>query len=80
MNEDVSGDQDYTSHDEFVLKNVFTGTGNTYEEALDDAAGHALNHGHPRRTQFEITKAWGRIENPRVTDYRVIITKSGPPD
>jgi len=78
MYDDVNGESDFTQHDEAVLQNVFVGKGETLEEALADAAANALRK-HPRGTPFEISKTWGEIHNPRVSEYRVILTKSTPP-
>lgn len=67
---------DVGSNDEFVAQNVFTGEGETLDEALADAARHALRR-HPEGTPFEVSRTWCKIRNPHVTDYRVILTKSG---
>ena len=77
MNEDVNGDVDYTANDEAVAQNVFVGRGRTLEEALSNGAGHALRR-HPAGTAFEI-RMWGEIHNPRVSEYRVLLTKLTPP-
>jgi hypothetical protein len=69
---------DNGTEEEFVAQNVVTGRGETLEDALEDAAGRALRRGHPHGTRFEITQTTGAIQNPRVSDYRVILTKSGP--
>lgn len=78
MHDDVSGESDYTANDAAVLQNVFAGKGATFDEAMADAAGHALRK-HPQGTPFEISRMWAEIHNPRVSEYRVVLTKSTPP-
>jgi hypothetical protein len=74
VNDDVSGGEDFQMNDEFVAENVYTGRGETLEDALSDAAAHALRR-HPEGTRFEISMISGAIHNPHVSDYRVILTK-----
>jgi len=62
--------------DDFVAENVFTGKGRTLDEAMADAAGKALNR-HPEGTRFDLSRLQVKIYNPRVSDYRIHLSKSG---
>jgi hypothetical protein len=72
--DDTNGGEDFVANDEFVAENVYTGRGETLEDALSDAAAHALRR-HPEGTRFTISLISGAIHNPNVSDYRVILTR-----
>ena len=72
MNDDTGPGE----YDEFAAQNVFTGEGETLDGALQDAAGKALRR-HPQGTRFDLTRIQGKIYNPKVSDYRVHLSKSG---
>jgi hypothetical protein len=77
MIDDANGEEEFSGNEELLLQTVFTGRGSTLEAALANAAGHALRRGVPEGTEVAISGIWGEIHNPRVSDYRVIITTPG---
>jgi hypothetical protein len=76
MKDDTGGGgYDQEADEEFVAQNVFSGKGDTLDEAMSDAAGKALRR-HPEGTRFDLTRLQVKIYNPRVSDYRIHLSTS----
>ncbi len=52
---------------------AFEGVGETFREALDNAATAAMARGIPEDTTLEVTRHVVKISNPRVTEHKVLL-------